>query len=67
MTHRIQATESDRGAEESRKLIVHRAAYLAVRSLQLIQDYSSYTHPPHCDFLNSRAVIDPALPMMIID
>jgi hypothetical protein len=35
MTHRIdariQATESDRGAEESRKLIVHRAAYLAVR------------------------------------
>jgi hypothetical protein len=51
MTHRIdariQAIESDRGAEESRKLIVHRAAYLAVRSLQLMPNYPFYAHPPN--------------------
>jgi hypothetical protein len=32
-----------------------------------IQDYLSYKLPPDVALLISRAVVDPALPMMIID
>jgi hypothetical protein len=34
---------------------------------RLIQNYPFYEHPPNVAFLISRAVVDPALPMMIID
>jgi hypothetical protein len=33
----------------------------------LIQDYPFYERPPNVALLISRAVVDPALPMMIID
>jgi hypothetical protein len=32
-----------------------------------IQDYPFYTRPPYVALLSSRAAVDPALPMMIID
>ena len=36
-------------------------------SLPLDADYPFYEHPPHVALLISRTVVDPALPMMIID
>jgi hypothetical protein len=34
---------------------------------RLIQDYPPYAHPPNFRLLISGSVVDPALPMMIID
>lgn len=59
MTHRIdvriQAIEGDRGAETSRKLIVHRAAYPAVRALQLMPDHEFFFMMLTAAYVNSRA------------
>jgi hypothetical protein len=49
-----QSNAADRGFQ-------HRA------SGPLMPDYSSYAHPPNVALLISRPVVDPALPMMIID
>jgi hypothetical protein len=35
--------------------------------IDLIPNYPFYRHPPYVALLNSRAVVDPALPMMIMD
>jgi hypothetical protein len=45
-----------------------RLAWSGLRAhTELMPNYSSYLHPPKFALLKSRALIDPALPMMIID
>jgi hypothetical protein len=45
-----------------------RLAWSGLRAhTELMPNYPFYTHPPHVALLNSRALIDPALPMIIID
>jgi hypothetical protein len=45
-----------------------RLAWSGLRAhAELIPNYPFYRHPPYVVLLNSIALIDPALPMMIID